>query len=151
MTRLNFRLLALLAFSLFVAFAISGSSPGPASANPISELIGPDTPPDPSPLIPIALLAATLGILAGYIGIFFLLRWARMTVLLSTLVMAVGQVMIPAHNRHGGLCSIFANGFVVASLGLVVISFSVASALFQKRAQPGANEALHSTVEDQRE
>ncbi|MGA2557256.1 MAG: hypothetical protein ABSG04_13380 [Verrucomicrobiota bacterium] len=146
MTRLQFRILALVAFSLFVAFIVSGSGPGPANAKPISELIGPDTPPDPSPLIPILLLAAALGIFVGYTAIFFLLPWARITVLLSTVLMAVGQVMIPAHNRHGGMCSIFAAGFVVASLGVVIISFSVASTLFQRRAQPGASKALQATA-----
>lgn len=135
MTRLQFRLLALVAFCLFVAFAISGTGPEPANAAPISELIGPDTPPEPSLLIPILLIVSALGIFVGYIAIFFLLRWARITVLLSTALMAIGQVMIPAHNRPGGLCSIFAVSFFVASLTTAVISFSAASALFQRRAQ----------------
>lgn len=146
MTRLQFRLLALIAFNLFVAFVVTGSGPRPANAKPFSELIGPDTPPDPSPLVPILLIAAASGIFVGYIAIFFQLPWARIMVLSSTVLMAVGQLIIPAQTRHGGLCSIFAVGFVVASCGVVLISYSAAAELFQRRVQSGANKALQATA-----
>lgn len=140
MTLLQFRLFTLVAFCLFVAFALSGFGPGPANDKPILELIGPATPPDPSPLIPVVLIVAALGILAGYIGMFLLLRWARMTVLVSTVVMVIGEVMVPAHARAGGVSALFAVDFCVASLALVAVSFSAASALFQKTAQARANQ-----------
>jgi hypothetical protein len=140
MTRLQFRLLTLVAFSLFVAFAISGSGAPPRNTQPIVELVGPDTPREPSLVVPIVLFAASLGILIGYVGIFLLLRWARLTVLLSTVVMALGQAIIPVHTRPGGVWPVFAVGFCVASFVVSVVSFARASALFQKKAEAGANE-----------
>lgn len=137
MTPLRFRFLTLAAFSLFIIFAVASFNPNPER---VSVLSGPDTPPDPSPLVLILWVISVLGIVVGYVGILFFSRWARITVLLSALLLIICQAKLATHIPHGGSAFAFVAIFCLASLALAVCSFSSGSALFEKRAQIGVNK-----------
>jgi hypothetical protein len=131
-TKFQFRLLALVAFGLFVASLVCSIDTHPTGAT-IHDLSGPNPPPDESLIIPVSLAAASLGVVVGYSGILFFVRWARLTVILSVMLLAALQLSIGLDLRSGGTWIPLALAFYIASLLVITISFSGASALFKAR------------------
>lgn len=132
-TKLQFRLLALGAFCLFVVSVIFSIDTHPTGQT-IHELSGPNTPIDwIQPLILGALIVTCLGVVVGYAAILFFSRWARWTVLLSATLMAAAHLLTPADSRSGGAWAPLAASFYIATLVVIAISFSAASGLFEAK------------------
>jgi hypothetical protein len=133
MTRLSFRLLVLAAASFFIVFCFITSGSGPENASPTRVLAGPNTPPEPSLFIPIVIIVGALGILVSYIGLFFVLRWARVTLFLFSILFLIGQLMVPSHARPSEFSLLHLASLCLPSLAVAMLSFSAGAKLFQPK------------------